>query len=273
MSISISNIAWSTPDDEAIAQILKANHISTIDIAHSKYFPDINTTPSQAILSIREQWNRRGFSIEGMQSLLFGTTGLNIFSTEDVQQTMLSHLEKVCHIAELLGAKKLVFGSPKNRNCTGLAPQEIAKIATSFFRQLGDIAKKYHVTICLEPNPKIYGANFMTTSMETLAMVKRIDHAAIKMQFDTGAIFVNQEDPFVVLEAAQSHIGHIHISEPHLKVIGDIPSSDHRTMAKALKEFLPTMTKTIEMVESNNESHLSAIERAVQFVNRYYRGE
>ena len=93
---------------------------------------------------------------------------------------MLQHLSSVCRIGAGLGATRLVFGSPKNRDRTGLSDQQARDVAVPFFRRLGTIAQSYGVVICLEPNPTCYGANFMTTSAETAQVVEQIDHPAIK---------------------------------------------------------------------------------------------
>ena len=68
-----------------------------------------------------------------MQSLLFGTSGLNLFGTSEVQQAMLRHLTAICRIGAGLGATRLVFGSPKNRDRTGLTDKAALEIAVPFF--------------------------------------------------------------------------------------------------------------------------------------------
>lgn len=50
--------------------------------------------------------------------------GLNIFATDASRDAMLHYLDAVCRIAGLLGASRLVFGSPKNRDRTGLTDKE-----------------------------------------------------------------------------------------------------------------------------------------------------
>ncbi|MFD1693389.1 sugar phosphate isomerase/epimerase family protein [Azotobacter chroococcum] len=75
--------------------------------------------------------------------------------------------------------------------------------------------------ICLEPNPSCYGANFMTTSVETARVVREVAHPFIGMQLDTGALSINGEDPEAVLRDSSSLIGHIHASEPDLLPLGD----------------------------------------------------
>ena len=140
MRLAISNIAWDTAEDEAIATLLHRFGVDAIDVAPGKYFPDPAKATDEAIARVKRWWAERGIEITGMQGLLFGTTGLNVFGPPEAQDAMLQHLTAVCHIGAGLGAKRLVFGSPKNRDRTGLSDQEAMDVAVPFFRRLGDIA-------------------------------------------------------------------------------------------------------------------------------------
>jgi sugar phosphate isomerase/epimerase len=183
---------------------------------------------------------------------------------------MLAHLAGVCHIAEELEATRLVFGSPRNRDRSGLGDERALDMATSFFRQLGDIAERHGVVICLEPVPPRYGANFMTTSEETAHVVAAVGHGSIRMQFDTGALTINGESPEAVLECSARLIGHVHASEPDLVPLGD-GGTDHRLMHEALNSYLPDHVVSIEMVATKAESHLHSIERALTYAVDCYR--
>lgn len=270
MKLAISNIAWDVDEDEAMVVLLHRFGVNAIDIAPGKYFPDPINTTQEDIARVKQWWTQQGIEITGMQALLFGTTGLNVFGSEDTQEAMLQHLTAVCRIGAGLGGQRLVFGSPKNRDRTGLSDQETLDIAINFFRRLGDIAQHYDVLICLEPNPSCYGANFMTTSTETADMVRRIAHPAIKMQLDTGALAINGEDPFRVLQDCASLIGHIHASEPNLVPLGD-GETQHSTMSAAIAHYLPDHIVAIEMLATKNEPPLIAIEQALAVANQYYR--
>ena len=125
------------------------------------------------------------------------------------------------------------------------------------------------MTICLEPNPTCYGANFMTTSTETAQVVKCVAHPAIQMQLDTGAITINHENPHVVLHDCAALIGHVHASEPDLLPLGD-GGTEHGKMADALSHYLPSHVVTIEMVATKDESHVASIERALQVATQHY---
>lgn len=270
MRLAISNIAWDCAEDESVSRLLHRYGIDAIDVAPGKYFPQPLTATPVAIAQVREWWAERGISITGMQALLFGTKGLNVFGSADSQADLLRHLTGVCRIGAGLGAERLVFGSPTNRDCSGLQHQDTLAIATKFFRRLGDIAHDYGVTICLEPVPARYGANFMTTSAQTAEVVEQISHSAIGMQLDTGALTINDEDVFEVLREYASLIKHVHASEPDLETLGD-GRTQHPQMAAALSHYLPGHVVAIEMVATVGEAHMSSIERALQSAVRHYR--
>jgi len=270
MRLAFSNIAWDTVEDVAIAVLLARFDVDAIDVAPGKYFPEPVKATDDDIARIKSWWSERGIEITGMQALLFGTAGLNVFGLPEAQEAMLQHLTAVCRIGAGLGAKRLVFGSPKNRDRTGLSDQEAMDVAVPFFRRLGDIAQSYGVVICLEPNPICYGANFMITSFETAQVVRQVAHPAIRMQLDTGALTINGEDPAAVLQDCGSLIGHIHASEPDLLPLGD-GETDHGKVVEALKQYLPNYVVSIEMLATRNESSVISIERALTVAVRYYR--
>ncbi|MFJ2465540.1 sugar phosphate isomerase/epimerase family protein [Pseudomonas sp. NPDC087615] len=272
MRLAISNIAWDVAEDAIVAQLLQDYGIDAIDIAPSKYFPAVGQSTDLDIARVKDWWAQRGIEITGMQSLLFGTTGLNVFGDQQTQSALLQHLTDVCRVAGRLGATRLVFGSPKNRDRSGLTDQQALEAATLFFGQLGDIALANGVFICLEPNPTCYGANFMTTSAETAKVVRHTAHPAIRMQLDTGALAINGENPLTMLEDCSSLIGHIHASEPNLVPLGDGPTN-HTSMSAAVRHYLPEHVVSVEMVATAGEPHAVSIERALVKAIAHYRGQ
>lgn len=270
MRIAISNIAWDVSEDDAVAALLRENGIDAIDIAPGKYFPDPHAASDEDIASVKAVWRARGMEITGMQALLFGTSGLNLFGSEASRAAMLAHFTAICRIGGKLGATRLVFGSPKNRDRGALSDDEVDAIALPFFRALGDAAAKHGVIICLEPNPPLYGANYMTTSAETAAVVRKVAHPAIRMQLDSGALAINGEDPAQVVADCADLIGHIHASEPGLLPVGDA-GSDHARVYAAIKTALKNHLVCIEMVATASEPHVQSIARAVAATIRHYR--
>ncbi len=270
MRIAISNLAWDVSDDELVATLLQKYSIDAIDIAPGKYFPDLKNASDAEIALVRDWWANRGISLTGMQALLFGTSGLNMFGPPEIQASMLTHFDALCRIGKGLGATRLVFGSPKNRDRSLLADEDTLAMAISFFQRLGEIACRYGTVICLEPNPPCYGSNFMTNSDETARIVTEVAHTAIRMQLDTGALAINGEDPARVVKEFTALIGHVHASEPDLITLGD-GKTDHAKVASALRAYLPDQIVSIEMLSAKNEPNLAAIERAIIVAISHYR--
>jgi sugar phosphate isomerase/epimerase len=270
MKLAISNIAWDIPEDTEIAELLKQYGVDAIDVAPGKYFPDPTKATDKEITQVKHWWEVRGIRITGMQALLFGSVGLNLFGPHEVQDAMLKHLSAVCRIGAGLGATRLVFGSPKNRDRNGISDEQAMEIAVQFFRKLGDIALSYGVVICLEPNPSCYGSNFMMNSIDTAEVVRQVAHPAIRMQLDTGALTINGENPATALQNSAELIGHIHASEPELVPLGD-GGTDHMTVADCLRYSLPDHIVSIEMLATKNEPHRVAIERSLGVAIRHYR--
>ena len=272
MRIAISNIAWDIGEDVPIAEILNRHAIDAIDVAPGKYFADPEHATPQEIERVRRWWSDRGIEITGMQALLFGTSGLNLFGSATARALMLQRLAAICSIAEGLGASRLVFGSPRNRDRTGLADDEVDDIAVAFFRELGAAAAARNVKICLEPNPAQYHCNFMTSTPEAARIVRAVDHPAIRLHLDAGAMAINGESAATMVRDMASLVGHIHVSEPDLVPIGD-GATDHRAVAAALHQYLPSHVASIEMVASKQEPHLAAVARAVQTTIQHYRNQ
>ncbi|WP_346832866.1 sugar phosphate isomerase/epimerase [Pseudomonas abietaniphila] len=272
MKLAISNIAWDIVEDQAIAALLRRYGVDAIDVAPGKYFPDPVAATKRQIAEVRDAWADRGIDITGMQALLFGTQGLNVFGCAASQASMLQHLSEVCRIGAGLGATRLVFGSPKNRDRNGLSDREAQDIAVPFFRSLGDIAQDYALAFCLEPNPECYGANFMTDTPSTAQVVREVDHPNIFMQLDTGSLTINGEDPFAVLKENADLIGHVHASERDLLTLGDGDTA-HADMAAAISRYLPDHVVSIEMLPNRVEPHLETVERALNVAIQHYRAE
>jgi D-psicose/D-tagatose/L-ribulose 3-epimerase len=270
LRISISNIAWDIEEDVAVAALLKRHAVDAIDIAPGKYFPRPAQASDGDIARVRQWWLDQGVEITGMQSLLFGTTSLNLFGPLSVQTAMLDHLDAVCRIGAGVGATRLVFGSPKNRDRGQLSDRQTLDQALSFFGRLGQVAAKNGVTVCLEPNPAAYGCNFMLNSQDTAAMVRGVDHPAIRMHFDSGAITMNQEELGQAIATNCPLFGHFHASEPHLLPLGE-GSTDHATMGQHLAKLGPQTIIAIEMLTAKDGQRLKRIDSALEIATRCYR--
>lgn len=266
MRISVSNIAWPLEEEEEIAALLRGEGIDRVDLAPGKYFPDPLSANAAEMAKVKQLWRDRGFAIEGFQSLLFGTTGFNLF--DDGDDRMFRHLVAQCRVGGGLGARALTFGSPRQRDRGNLGFAAAAEIAARYFARLGDVAAAEGVILCLEPNPSAYDCNFMTTTDEAASVVSATAHPAIKLQLDVGAIAMNGENVTATIHKHAAIIGHVHASEPHLAVLGD-GGSPHLQAGAALREVRPDLTVTIEMAAAKS-NRIEAVRKAVGVAKRAY---
>ncbi|HEX8412813.1 MAG TPA: TIM barrel protein [Sphingomicrobium sp.] len=265
MQIGISNIAWEPVEDGAVAATLTARCIDCIDIAPGKYFPDPGAVSHDAVARVRDAWLAHGIRLHGMQALLFGTSGLNLFGDDG---RMFDRLAAVCRLGGRLGIGPLTFGSPRNRDRGGLSDRQAEDEAVRFFRRVADVAADAGVTLCLEPNPAVYNCNFMVTTDETAAIVRAVDRPAIRLQLDVGAIALNGEDPAATIAAHADLIGHVHASEPGLAAMGEA-DAPHAAAAAALRHHRPDLPVTIEMVATQGPQ-APRIARSVEFIQSMY---
>lgn len=269
MRLAFSGIAWDVAEDEAVAALLLQHGVDAIDIAPGKYFPDFARATAADAQAVRARWAAHGIEITGMQSLLFGTAGLNLFGDHESRTRMQRHLEAVMRIAGAMRAPRLVFGSPRNRDRGALDDAEAVAAAVEFLAPLGEVAACEGVLLCLEPNPARYGCNFMLDADSTAAVVRALGHPNVRMQFDVGALAINGEIAADVLARHADIVGHVHASEPGLVPLGD-GGADHAAAGAALRHHLPGAIVSIEMVATEHEPHLASMARALAHAQRCY---
>ncbi|HMA24546.1 MAG TPA: TIM barrel protein, partial [Gemmatimonadaceae bacterium] len=163
MKLAVSNIAWDPTQDVEIAELLRREGVGGVEIAPTKWRERPLEASSSDIASYRRAWEDRGLPIVSMQSLLFGRPNLQLFGDARSRAEMLDYLRDVITLGAALGARSLVFGSPKNRLRHSLPVADASDIAESFFRAIGDHARNHGVIFCIEANPPAYGCDFVTT--------------------------------------------------------------------------------------------------------------
>ncbi|WP_425084678.1 sugar phosphate isomerase/epimerase family protein [Ruegeria profundi] len=222
MKYAVSNIAWSASDRLKAYAKLQAAGITGLEIAPGLLFSmaDDPFDPTEAeIALVQNELDRFGLSLVSMQSLLFGVEGAELFGDAYERAAFEQGLMRAIKLAGRLGIPNLVLGSPKQRQRpSGMEPNAAIDKAIEILTPLADAAAFAGTKIAMECNPAEYGTNFLTTPDETLAFVKRANHAAIMLNFDVGATLLTGTFDHVMdqLIAAGPVLNHVHISEPYL---------------------------------------------------------
>jgi len=219
---AVSNIAWPPEKAQDAYALLARFGVRGLEIAPSLFFAgaDDPFTPTraeaaQALAPMQEA----GLELVSMQSLLFGVSGAALFGDDDERARLEAAVRRAINLAGQFGIPNLVFGSPRQRIVPdGMAPVVAADIAVAMFRRLGDAAAASGCLLAIEANPAEYGTNFLTHTQDALAFVDIVDHPAISLNLDLGAVWVNGEKHVIgdTLANAAGRVSHVHISEPNL---------------------------------------------------------
>lgn len=219
MKLAISNIAWDRSEDQAIAQLMQQYGVTGLDVAPGKLGDDPMALSDAEINAYVDFWRGYGVQIVGMQSLLYGHSELRIFGDADTRQKTSDYLKRVIDLAAKLGVGPMVFGSPKNRQRGDLPLSEAQTIAADFFAELAECAHEHSTTLCLEPNPVQYGADFINTTAEALELVQQVNHSGFRLHLDSAIMTMNGENIENALNDAINWLAHFHISEPQLGLV------------------------------------------------------
>ncbi len=263
--LSVSCIAWNPVDDDAAAALLHKHGFDSVDLVPGRVSPDLaGITRAQAI-AFRDCWSRRGLTICGMQSLLFGpSAGYQLFDPES-RGLLLEHLRLVARLANWIGAGLLVFGSPKNRDRRGLSEEAAFEIAAAFFRELGKHAEDEGVVFCFEPNASRYGCNFATTTRDAARLVREVKSPGVRLQLDLGTMILNGEDIDATIAEVADLVGYVHASEPDLLPISGRP--EHQEFSSSVRKRLSGTSRCLEM----RARDCSELERALATASGFYR--
>lgn len=269
MNIALSNIAWDHAEDAAVALVMRRFQVHAVEIAPTKLWVKPEQATEEEMSETKLWWANQNIEIVSAQSLLYGHPELEIFSSRTVRQATLEYLKKIIQVCGKLGAKRLVFGSPKNRLVRNLTHSQALNIAIPFFQELGQVAQAAHTCLCIEPNPAQYGCDFVRTAEEGIELVKAVQQPGFRLHLDGAALTLNGEDYQEVLEKSFEYLAHVHASDPNLGLVGG-GLTRHAELAQILRSLGYTGYVSIEMKSGLGTSNVASVEAALQFVTSTY---
>lgn len=272
MKLAISNIAWRSDEDVFIADHLPRWGAQGIELAPTRLWPQPLSATAAQVTEQRRFWESRGLPVVALQSLLFGHPELTLFDSAETRAKTLAYLTGMIHLARDLGAKVLVFGSPKNRLAGHRSAAEVQAMAVDFFRELGNRAAGAGVSFCIEPNPSYYACDFVTTSQEGRALVDSVKSAGFGLHLDAAAMTLAQESLDAAITASEGQICHFHASEKDLAPLGG-GSVEHAQAGAALRRIGYAQWVSAEMRAAPEPiSNRPAVQKALELLQTLYVG-
>lgn len=273
MKLAVSNIAWTKDEEAAVAGLLRDLGVKYIEVAPTKQWQDPTEASDDEVAAYKKFWEAYGLEIVAFQSMLFPRPDLKIFESADNRSETLEYLQKFTSLAGQLGARVMVFGSPKNRQKGEMPESEAEAIAAKFFGALGDKAQSEKVLFCIEPNPADYACDFVTNARQGIDFVDRVKNSGFQLHLDIAGMTLAGDDIATSIEQAAPVLKHFHISSPMLGQVEDRNDVKHREAAKALRNINYDRFVSIEMRPGGEgEDNLARVEKAVRFAQDVYGG-
>lgn len=268
MKLAVSNIAWPAEQDAIVAEALAASGVRGIEVAPTKLWSNPTDATDAEVDACRRTWEARGLEIVAAQALLFGQPALTLFESSEIRRQTLDYLRRIIHVCARLGAKALVFGSPKNRRAGERDQTEVFAEAIEFFGRLGEAAVAEGTTIAMEANPPEYGADFVTRAGQAVDLVKAVNQPGFQLHLDTACMTLAEDSLEATFEAGFPFLRHFHVSEPNLSPIGTA-GVDHPAFARELHKRNYLQWISIEMRELQPFS-VSGLTTAIEKVREIY---
>lgn len=262
MKLAISNIGWDSKCDQEVYKLMQRYGFQGLEIAPTRLIPENPYCDYEKIKQVREEIRVNGFEIPSLQSIWYGRKE-NIFRSSEERQSLIDYTKQAILFAEMVGATNLVFGCPRNRNIetTDLC---IGEVEREFFYEIGEYAKIHHTVIGMEANPAIYHTNYVNTTEEAIALIRRVKSEGFRLNVDFGTIIQNNES-LEILENNLDLINHVHISEPGLKLIQK--REEHKQLARILKD---AKYKGFVSIEMGMQESLRDIEEAIRYIKEIF---
>lgn len=268
MKHSFSNIAWGAPSDDAALRVLAEEGYGAVEVAPTRLWPDPLDRSPDEVEAVRAAFERAGFQVVAMQSLLFQQPDLQVFGDPDSSTRLQQHLLGMVRLGAALGATRLVFGSPGNRRRGEIPLGEAMERAVEVLRPVGLRAADLGVALCIEANPTDYGCDFLTSAVESTAFVRAADTAGIRLHLDAACMALAGDDAAERVREGIDVLAHVHASAPQLGPVGPGGPVDHDVFAAALSRHGYDGYVSVEMRAQPEE--IVQVRESARFVRSTY---
>ena len=270
MKLAVSSIAWNKDEEVAAAELLASLGVNYVEVAPTKVWDEPVRATDDEIEAYRQWWLGYGIEVVAFQSMLFTHPEYTLFENEATREATVEYLQEFTKLAGKMGAKRMVFGSPKNRQKGKLSTEHAAQIARDVFRRIGDTAKEAGVIFCIEPNAPQYNCDFVTTAKDGIEIVDTVSNDGFGLHLDTACMTLAGDVLADSIHAAGDRLKHFHISSPMLEQVEANADISHAEAYRALKEIGYDGYVSIEMKPSADVSNIERLRTAVLFAQSVY---
>ena len=169
-----------------------------------------------------EFWTVRGRDVTELERAIRKThVTVTAFVSEPTGQLVdpsthaefLAGVERSSALASRLNAKNLIVVSGDARR--GIDEKLQHDAIASALRLAAPIASQAGIGLLLEPlNSRVdHQGHYLDSTVEALALIREVNHPAVRLLYDMYHSIVMDEDPGQVLSGAGALVGHVHIAD------------------------------------------------------------
>lgn len=270
MRLAVSSIAWAPDEEQAIAEKLQVLGVTSVELAPTKIWADPTMATFEDAQAVVEWWRKYDIEVVAFQSMLFSRPDLKIFESDEIRNECMQYLKDFIVLASRMRVKRMVFGSPKNRQRGAMSYDEAFIVAKDFFTEIAQVAHENNVVFCIEPNAPQYNCDFVTNAKEGAELVGAVNHPGFGLHLDTACMALAGDDIEHSIQEYANKLQHFHISSPMLEQVEQREDVDHETAASALRANGYDGIVSIEMRPGDIGTNAQRVERAVTFAQSIY---
>lgn len=211
LSVSLLTLKDFSKLDE-ILSLIKKNDIKYIELPITKILPNYKLDKKK-IRTFLNKISKYKIKISSVQAIFYKKK-LNVLEVND-HKKIIKHLNKILLITKLLGAKNIIFGSPKNRLKGNISTEDAFKILKNLLIKIQKKLVKNDIFFCIEPNSKHYGCDFILNSLDALEFIHYSKIKNLAINFDTGNAFL-EKDKKKISKKNLKYFKNFQISEKNL---------------------------------------------------------
>ena len=172
---------------------------------------DMAALPAQEFAALRTRVQASGIHCETCNN--FFPANIRLTGPDVHLPAAIEYATRSLERAAEIGASIIVFGSSDAKNVPpGFAHSEAWRQITDLLQQLGPVAEKLNITIVIEPLNR-RESNIVCKAAEGFKLARAVAHPNIQLLIDYYHLKLENEDPAIVLEAADT-IKHLHFAQP-----------------------------------------------------------
>ena len=267
MRLSVSNLAWGPALQGPALALLARMGVEGVEVAPTRIAGWEAITPA-LLRQFRADLAAAGLRSSSLQAIFYGCPQAQLLGDAAGFAAMSEHCRRVAAIAAELGSGVAVFGAPRNRARGDQLMADALALAGERLHALGDIVQPAGLVLGMEPVPAHYASDFLMRASEAAALVRAVDHPAIRLHLDTGCVMLGGDSIGAAIVQDAPLLAHMHMAEPDLAGFA-APVADHVGASAALRRIGYAGWLAIEMREVEGRA-LAEVETAVAFARATY---